>query len=168
MIPPSGAQIIEYWARPTARLGGSVTSAAARAAPASGPSTNSSPMCDRSNRPARSRTARCSSRIEPYWTGISQPLNSISRAPSARCAIGERGQVDRRVDRVGHEAPRRRPVDAGCRAGAGHELGGSATRARSVSKVSSAAGVGERDPADLVELVVVARRGRRRSGSIRK
>ena len=38
-----------------------------------------------------------------------------------------------------------------------------ATRARSVSKVSMAGGLGERDPAHLVELVVVARPGRRRS-----
>ena len=30
-MPPSGAQIIEYWARPTASAGGSLTSARARA-----------------------------------------------------------------------------------------------------------------------------------------
>src|SRR5262245_13390120 len=40
-------------------------------------------MCDRSNSPARSRTARCSSRMPPYWTGIIQPPNSISFAPRA-------------------------------------------------------------------------------------
>src|SRR6476646_3939045 len=40
-------------------------------------------MWDRSKRPARSRTARCSSRIPLYWTGIIQPPNSMSLAPSA-------------------------------------------------------------------------------------
>ena len=40
-------------------------------------------MCERSNRPTRSRTARCSSMIEVYWTGIRQPENSIIRACSA-------------------------------------------------------------------------------------
>ena len=36
-----------------------------------------------SNTPARSRTAMCSSRIPPYWTGISQPANGTSFAPAA-------------------------------------------------------------------------------------
>ena len=49
----------------------------ARAAP--GPLTQTSPMCERSNRPTRSRTARCSSRMPEYWTGISQPAKSMSR-----------------------------------------------------------------------------------------
>ena len=40
-------------------------------------------MCDRSNRPAAVRTARCSSRIPEYWIGISQPANSTTLAPSA-------------------------------------------------------------------------------------
>ena len=116
MTPPSGAQIIEYWARPTASVRGSVTSAAASASPASSPSTNSSPMCDRSNRPARSRTARCSSRMPVYWTGISQPPNSISRAPSARwmsmsavswsCSLGARRRRRRRSRRGQPGAPR--------------------------------------------------------------
>ena len=53
----------------------------------------------------RSRTVRCSSMIEPYWTGISQPLNSIRRAPSASVRVVQRGQVDRRIGRVGHERP---------------------------------------------------------------
>ena len=73
---------IEYWARPTASADGSLTIAPPSASAAAGPSTNNSPMCDRSNRPTRSRTARCSLTIEVYWTGISQPAKSIIRAPS--------------------------------------------------------------------------------------
>ena len=68
-----------------ANAGGFVTIAAASASPASGPSTSSSPMCDRSNSPTAPRTDRCSSRIDPYWTGIRQPAKSIIRAPSASC-----------------------------------------------------------------------------------
>ena len=49
-----------------------------------GRSTQSSPMCDRSKRPALRRTARCSSMMPVYWTGISQPAKSMRRAPSAR------------------------------------------------------------------------------------
>ena len=33
--------------------------------------------------PRGSRTARCSSRMPAYWTGISQPANGTSRAPAA-------------------------------------------------------------------------------------
>ena len=33
--------------------------------------------------PGVARTARCSSMIPAYWTGISQPAKSIIRAPSA-------------------------------------------------------------------------------------
>ena len=104
MIPPSGAQIIEYWARPMARLAGSDTRAAASASPASWPTTYSSPMCDRSNSPTACRTVRCSSMIELYWTGMSQPPNSISRAPSSRWVSVSGRDVDRRLERVGHGA----------------------------------------------------------------
>src|SRR5438445_3990554 len=41
-------------------------------------------MCETSKMPTRSRTARCSSRMPEYWTGISQPPKSISFAPSSR------------------------------------------------------------------------------------
>ena len=159
MIPPSGAQIIEYWARPIARLGGSVTSAAASAAPASGPSTYSSPMCDRSNRPTRSRTVRCSSMIELYWTGMSQPPNSISRAPSSRCASVSGRDVDRRLERVGHgaaSAERRRRGRPTGRRPVRRARRPSARRARARSRRSaSSRRVVEPDPADLLELVVV-------------
>src|SRR2546423_3281996 len=46
------------------------------------PDTRISPMCEISNRPAAFRTARCSSMMVEYCTGISQPPNSTSRAPS--------------------------------------------------------------------------------------
>ena len=45
-----------------------------------------SPIWETSNIPARSLTARCSSRMLVYWTGISQPPNSTIRAPSATWA----------------------------------------------------------------------------------
>ncbi len=40
-------------------------------------------MWETSKTPALVRTARCSSMIELYWTGISQPANGTSRAPAA-------------------------------------------------------------------------------------
>ena len=133
-----------------------MTSAAASAAPASGPSTISSPMCERSNRPAAARTARCSSMIPAYWIGISQPAKSTILAPSAswrsRSGVGCGAAAD-----LGHAsgaswlgpAPGNGPPAAAVPA--------RATSARSVSKVRSAGRVVEADPADLVELVVVAR-----------
>src|SRR2546421_432023 len=42
-------------------------------------------MCETSNTPACSRTARCSSRTPAYWTGISQPANGTILAPAASC-----------------------------------------------------------------------------------
>src|ERR1700676_899780 len=43
-------------------------------------------MCERSNSPARLRTASCSLRMPAYCTGISNPPNGTIRAASARCA----------------------------------------------------------------------------------
>ena len=83
--PPSLAVGRAQYSMICAADGGSLISALARAAPASGPSTTSSPMCDRSNSPAADRTARCSSRMPEYWIGISQPANSTILAPSASC-----------------------------------------------------------------------------------
>src|SRR5580765_6337363 len=51
---------------------------------ASRPAISISPMWLTSNKPARVRTAMCSSTIPEYSTGISQPPNSTIRAPSAR------------------------------------------------------------------------------------
>src|SRR3954470_13497345 len=45
-----------------------------------------SPMCEISKIPASFRTARCSSVMLVYCTGISQPPNSISFPPSFWCA----------------------------------------------------------------------------------
>src|SRR5690606_29940079 len=39
-------------------------------------------MCERSNSPAASRTARCSARSLEYRTGMSQPAKSVNEAPS--------------------------------------------------------------------------------------
>ncbi len=169
MIPPSGGADHRVVGAPDGerrRVGDDAR--AARAAPASGPSTNSSPMCDRSNRPARSRTARCSSRIPAYWTGISQPANSISRAPRAAVAIaraGSRGRPGRR--------PRRSPAPSrpGAAAGLARAGGRSASRAPAARRHERALGLEgqdrrrlvEVDPADLRRTRGRARRGRRRS-----
>ena len=163
MIPPSGAQIIEYWARPMARLAGSDTSAAASASPASGPTTYSSPMCDRSNSPTRWRTVRCSSMIELYWTGISQPPNSISRAPSSRWVSvrgvtwtgGSSVSVTARPRRRRSRRAGRRPTRRLAPSGSG-ELGGRPRDEGALGLEGQHRGRGvEPDPADLVELVVV-------------
>ena len=127
-------------------------------------------MCDRSNRPTRSRTARCSSRIAVYWTGISQPANSIIRAPSARVPVGERRLVERSAAVARDLAHgRRRPTAAGPAATCTDRVPRRSTarppgrRARAPSRRSGRRRLVETDPADLVELVVVARPGRRRS-----
>ncbi len=54
-----------------------------RARPA--PAISISPMWLTSNSPARVRTARCSSVMPEYSTGMSQPANSTIRPPLARC-----------------------------------------------------------------------------------
>src|ERR1041384_7523401 len=43
-------------------------------------------MCEMSKAPPARRTARCSSTMLEYWTGISQPPNSMSLPPSLWCA----------------------------------------------------------------------------------
>src|SRR5438045_3920498 len=43
-------------------------------------------MWQRSKAPAACRTARCSSRMPRYWTGMYQPPNSTRRAPSRSCS----------------------------------------------------------------------------------
>src|SRR6266516_2136241 len=49
------------------------------------PATRNLPMWDTSNSPATWRTAKCSSRIEVYCCGISQPPKSTIRPPRATC-----------------------------------------------------------------------------------
>src|ERR671923_1818403 len=82
MIPPSSWHSIEYCAWPTSSAPGSLTSAYRRNATASPPWTPTSPMCERPKRPTAFRTVRCSSMIEVYWTGISNPANGTRRAPA--------------------------------------------------------------------------------------
>ena len=45
------------------------------------PLTVTSPMCEMSKMPAAFRTAACSSMMDVYCTGISQPPNSMSFPP---------------------------------------------------------------------------------------
>ena len=65
MMPPSSAQIIEYFALPTGTAEMFEIRAWSRRAAAHRPVTRTSPMCDRSKTPADSRTARCSSSSLP-------------------------------------------------------------------------------------------------------
>src|SRR3954465_9065233 len=54
---------------------------------ACGPVTNTSPICDTSNRPHDVRTAVCSATMPGlYWTGIIKPANGISFAPACSCS----------------------------------------------------------------------------------
>ena len=123
-------------------------------------------MCDRSNSPARSRTARCSSRIAAVLDRH-QPAAELDHPRAERPRAGRSAGVtaDRRVDRLGH---RRDPPPVATRpARRRPELSDRrppcATSARSVSNVSRRGASANGDPAHLVELVVVARPGRRRS-----
>src|SRR6185436_19568073 len=146
-------------ARPSRSAGGLVISAAASARPASSPVTNSSPMCDRSNSPARSRTARCSSRIPLYWTGMSQPPNSMSFAPSASW---------RSRSGVSWIAASTVSVTSGSVAGRGDgtglpslvagrdRVGGAGDERPLGLERQQVLGLVEADPADALELVVVA------------
>src|SRR3954454_13872383 len=74
-----------YWAPPSGSRRTSLDSVRWRNSSACGPRVSISPMCETSNTPACSRTARCSSRTPAYWTGISQPANGTILAPAASC-----------------------------------------------------------------------------------
>ena len=97
--------------------------------------------------------------IEPYWTGISQPPNSISRAPSARCASVSGVRWIGGSSRVGHDGRLgggARPSAADRRPGASLEHGrGVRDEGPLGLEGQHRGGRVERDPADLVELVVV-------------
>src|SRR4051794_31881370 len=82
-MPPSSVQASAYWAPPSGIRRTSLVRTCWRNSAACGPQLSISPMCETSNTPARSRTAMCSSRMPPYWTGMSQPANGTSFAPSA-------------------------------------------------------------------------------------
>ena len=150
MMPPSSATIMEYWARPTASRPGPRREPRPGRRPAPGPSIQSSPMCDRSKSPARSRTARCSSRMPAYWTGISQPPKSMSRAPGVDVATVE--------GRSAHPGGPSRPADSGSRPDrevaldGGRRVGHDAPLGFVAHQLVR---LGQVDPAHLVELVVV-------------
>ena len=139
MMPPSGAQMSEYCARPTARRRGSVTSARrerrrrVRAAHA-----QLAHVREVEEAAPRRAPRRCSSRMPPYWTGISQPPKSMKRAPAATCrswrAVRRAGSRSRRPRCRGHAAPdraqhARRPAapGPGCRARSGSSCSASAS-----------------------------------------
>ena len=118
-------------------------------------------MCERSNRPTRSRTARCSSMIEVYWTGIRQPENSIIRAWSAVVAVRERRLVNGvALDRgVGHEAASAAPALARGIPTVGRSVAEQVRGTRDERALGlegqDRRGLPEVDPAHLVELVVM-------------
>ena len=72
---------------------------------ACGPVVSISPMCETSKTPALVRTARCSSLMPVYWTGISQPANGTSLAPGGDVAVVERGFQQCGIGPDGHAAP---------------------------------------------------------------
>src|SRR6266481_5940017 len=84
--PPSGRQSSVYCTCPSTSFRTSFVVSVWHVAAAWGPVTSISPMWLTSKRPAAVRTARCSSRMPRYETGISQPPNSMSFAPRRRCA----------------------------------------------------------------------------------
>src|SRR5206468_8242029 len=81
-MPPSGWQSSEYWTWPAARGEASLVQSRWTMASASGPSISNSPMWLMSKSPTARRTARCSSTMPVYWTGISQPPKGTIRAPA--------------------------------------------------------------------------------------
>src|SRR5215204_1060553 len=113
-------------------------------------------MWERSNSPAAARTARCSSRMPAYWRGISHPANSTIFAPSDSC----RSSSGVGVSAIGcasviGAAPlllreiRERAVRC-------HDRGASDERPLRLEGQERWRLV-ERDPANLVELVVMPR-----------
>src|SRR5438093_4576883 len=74
-----------YWAPPAPTRAMSLAIRRCTDASAAGPESRTSPMWERSKSPARLRTARCSSRIVEYCSGMSKPANSTMRAPAAMC-----------------------------------------------------------------------------------
>src|SRR5438552_2354291 len=81
-MPPWGWQSSEYWTWPAARGEASLVQSRWTMPSASGPSISNSPMWLMSKRPTARRTARCSSTMPVYWTGISQPPEGTIRAPA--------------------------------------------------------------------------------------
>src|SRR5512136_2257281 len=84
-IPPSSKHKRQICAEPISSLVGGLVSSLSREPPAFLPVIQTLPMSETSKIPAPERTALCSSRIEVYQTGNSQPAKSIILAPSSRC-----------------------------------------------------------------------------------
>ena len=147
MIPPSGATIIEYWARPIGERGGSRHEGGGegRRRPRAPRRTARPCATGRTGRPARAR--RDAPRGSPRVLDRHQPAGEVDQSGrrARSCRRGERRLVDgsesggRRGRRSRHGARARRavaPADAERR---WPTLGGRATSARSVSNVSSSA-----------------------------
>src|ERR1700693_5604253 len=81
--PPFSRHMRLYCACPGSTLATSFVSTDCRNCSDSAPKTSSRPMCEMSKSPAALRTARCSSRIDVYCWGNSQPPKSTMRPPSA-------------------------------------------------------------------------------------
>src|SRR5262245_33840 len=122
-------------------------------------------MWERSKRPARSRTARCSSRMPLYWTGIIQPPNSISFAPSATC----RSRSGVSWTGVSTAPGASASVTSGSVPGGGYGVGARRGPSAGLDRLrrpgdqgslrferEQALGFLEPDPADRFELVIVA------------
>src|SRR5688572_30393813 len=82
---PSGVVRAEYWIWPMARREASLLVIHWTRSSAALPATSICPMWLTSKIPAFVRTARCSSVMPEYSTGMSQPPNSTIRAPIDRC-----------------------------------------------------------------------------------
>src|SRR5918999_4931902 len=131
---------------------------------ASAPPTWTSPMWDRSKRPMALRTVRCSSMIDAYCTGISQPAKGIIRAPSSTWTAwsGVRRSVSSAPEVISR-ASTCRPSSAPPGGGRGRSLAGEHGGRR--AEPLPLGGVAEQldrlfqlEPGGLVELGVVVHR----------
>ena len=86
MMPPESVQRSAYWICPARIRTTSRETIRCTSLPAAWPRTWISPMCERSKSPAACRTARCSSRIEEYWSGMAQPPKLVIWACRRRCS----------------------------------------------------------------------------------
>src|SRR3982074_2402394 len=84
MTPPSSWHMSVYMAWPPARVARSLVIRRWRQTSAPAPSTTRRPICEMSNSPATFRTAKCSSRMDVYCCGSSQPPKSTIRPPRTR------------------------------------------------------------------------------------
>src|ERR1700722_15420214 len=94
-----------YWPSPGVSLRMSLVRTKLRNSAADAPLTVTSPMCEMSKIPAALRTARCSSVMLVYCTGISQPPKSMSFAPSFWCAEKSAERFNMTGSTTGPSAP---------------------------------------------------------------